>query len=891
MPGDLTGKRLGSHEITAKLGQGGMGEVWRATDTRLQREVALKVLPAEFTADQDRLARFEREAQLLAQLHHPNIASIFGLEESDGVRALVMELVPGPTLAERIASGPLEVGDVVAIARQIAVALEEAHEKGIVHRDLKPANVKVDEENRVKVLDFGLAKAMSAESGLGSASALAHSPTITQGATVEGVILGTAAYMAPEQAKGKAVDKRADVWAFGVVLFEMLTGRKLFDAETLPETLGAIFRQEIDLGELPAATPPRLRRLVERCLERDPKRRLRDVGEARIALEAAAAGDDGAPAAAPVVAPRRGVALPIFFAALAGVALVAALVTKQWATPAASKPPAASDVTEFSLWVEDLGGIALSRDGRRLGWLARGGEGGPTLWARSLDHREARALVSDPGLQGSFASPDGSEAIAWIGARLWRIPVDGGDRRPVCDLPELPGVPERAILDAVWLADDTLLFAMWRGGVYRVPARGGQPELFLPLDPGVDVDFHDLVPLPDGKSLVISVHLHDDAPGEEAPSGIELYRDGRRTPLAGTEELKMLPLGYADGMLVLRDALADEVSLWGLPFDAARGAVTGKPILLVPNVSAGAVSADGTLAWVAAKERPGVVARVDRSGKLLGTLGKPHPRLWRHALSPDGTRLAVVLDRNELWIHDLVRDTLSRLVREGFYLEDPQWTPDGRTIYYAVGDTSTFRRLRAEPGAVPETVLDDAYRAFLAPDGSGLVIFKGTFRVGQEGLFWAPFEADGRLGERVPLMRDPTAYGRLAPGGKLFAYGRSVESRREAFLTTFPALDQTLQLSSDGGGTPQWSADGRSVYYLSRGTLVEVAVGVDAGGRLTASPERKLFELEAAGLRSGGWTVAPDGNGFLLVQSLEADNRSEIVVARNGLARAKAASP
>jgi len=886
----VIGSRLGPYEVTAKLGEGGMGEVYRATDSKLEREVAIKVLPAAFTADADRLARFEREAKLLAQLQHPNIASIYGLEESGGTLALVMELVEGPTLAERIATGPVEVVDVVAIARQIAVALEEAHEKGIVHRDLKPANVKVDEENRVKVLDFGLAKAMSTESGFGSASQLAHSPTITQGATVEGVILGTAAYMAPEQAKGKSVDKRADIWAFGVVLFEMLVGRKLFDAETLPETLGAIFRQEIDLGELPAATPPRLRRLVERCLERDPRRRLRDVGEARIALEAIAAGDDEL-AAAPSAAPRRRISLPVFVAALAGVALVAALLAGRWASSPTGSATAATDVTEFSLWVEDLRGVALSPNGGKLGWLTRSGEGETTLWARDLAHREPKAVLSDPELESAFSSPDGSEAIVEIGTRLWRVPVAGGDRRPVCDLPELAGVPDRSILDGVWLADDTLVFAMWRGGIYRVPARGGEPEVYIPIDPEVDVDFHRIVLLPDGKSLILSRHRQQDASDEESGFGLELYRDGRRTPLAGADGLSMAPLGFADGTLVLQDISSDEPSLWGAPFDAERGAITGKPLVLVPNVRTAGVGADGTLAYVAPTARPGVVARVDRSGQPIATLGKPHPRLSRMALAPDGSRLAVVLDGNELWVHDLVRDTLTRLIREETFIEDPQWTPDSRTIYYTLGSTGVFRRLRADPGAVAETVLDDAHRTFLAPDGSGVLILEGTFRLSpSQGLYWAPFGADGRPGERTKLFGDFTTYGRLAPGGNLLAYGQHVDGRREAFLTTFPALDQTIQLSSDGGGTPQWSPDGKSVAYLSQGALVEVSVGFDAGGRLTASPERKLFELEAAGFRPGGWTVAPDGDGFLLVQSLATDKRSEIVVARHGLARAKAAT-
>jgi len=272
---------------------------------------------------------------------------------------------------------------------------------------------------------------------------------------------------------------------------------------------------------------------------------------------------------------------------------------------------------------------------------------------------------------------------------------------------------------------------------------------------------------------------------------------------------------------------------------------------------------------------------------LTAALGQPQPRMIRAVLSPDGSRLALVLDMNELWIEDLARGTLSRLVRETYRIEDPQWSPDGRTVYYANANGSEFRRVRADPGASPETVADDASRAFLAPDGSGLLLFEGSSRLSvAQGLYWAPFDANGRLGERTKLIGDLTAYGRLGPGGKLLAYGRNVDSRREAFLTTFPKLDQTIQLSSNGGGTPQWSADGRSVFYLSGNTMVEVEVGVGPGGRLTASPEHKLFALEENGLRSEGWTVAPDGRGLLFVKSVAADNRSDIVVVRNGLQRA-----
>ena len=594
----MIGQRLGPYEITAKLGEGGMGEVYRATDSRLKREVAIKVLPAAFTADEERLARFEREAQLLAQLNHPNIAQVYGLETSGETHALVMELVPGPTLAERLESGPLPFTESLSFALQIAQALEEAHEKGIVHRDLKPQNIKASSEGKAKVLDFGLAKAMGSATAAASAADLARSPTLMHSPTLTaapgtqmGVLLGTAAYMSPEQAKGKTVDKRADIWSFGVVVWEMLVGQQMFAGETLQETLGLVMMREPDLGALPAATPLRLRKLLARCLERDPKRRLRDIGEARIELEAIAGGDvEGPPA--PAATRGRGVSLPIFAATLFGAVAIAALVAGRWAKPSSTPARFSSQATEFSIPARGLTGMDLSPDGRRLSWTTRSSDGLGTapwteggkgtgviqLWVRDLDDREPREVASDGELRTTFWSPDGSQLAVQIGERLWRVPAAGGERTPICDLPAIAGVSGRSVLAGAWLPDDTLLFAAWRGGIYRVAARGSDPELVVPLDPKVDVDFHQILLLPDGKTLIVLVHLQNDASSANALNmRLELVRDGRRELLAGGEELgKLAPLGFADGTMVVMNAESTETNVWGVPFDALRGLVTGK---------------------------------------------------------------------------------------------------------------------------------------------------------------------------------------------------------------------------------------------------------------------------------------------------------------------------
>ncbi len=470
------GSRLGSYEITAKLGEGGMGEVYRATDTKLKRDVAIKVLPAAFVEDRERLARFEREAQLLAQLHHPNIASIFGMEDSDGTKALVMELVEGPTLAERLEQGSLPFGESLLLARQIAEALEEAHEKGIIHRDLKPQNIKASIEGKVKVLDFGLAKAMDptgVASGAGSASQLAASPTLTLGATQMGMILGTAAYMAPEQAKGFAVDKRADIWAFGVVLFEMLSGKRLFEAPTVPETLAQVLTRTPDLDELPASTPAAIRLLLRRCLERNPKNRLHDIADARLVLEDAIAGR-GADEDRATVGPAPEPAAPLWRRAapwaLAGVAAIyGAWAT--WSGPRHPSEPAKRSVSFTVPWRSTEGkpaqlrSVTMSRDGRRLLIWDSLAEG---VLVRDLDHFSARSIPVSGGADSPFFSPDGEWIAFLAGGELKKLALAGGNPVRLCASPsDSPG--------GAWGADGYIYFTpTWFDGLWRVPEQGGR---------------------------------------------------------------------------------------------------------------------------------------------------------------------------------------------------------------------------------------------------------------------------------------------------------------------------------------------------------------------------------------------------------------------------------
>jgi dipeptidyl aminopeptidase/acylaminoacyl peptidase len=686
------------------------------------------------------------------------------------------------------------------------------------------------------------------------------------------------------------VDKRADIWAFGAVLYEMLAGRKAFEGETVSDTLAAVLRAAIDWDALPRETPASVRRVLRRCLDREPNRRLRDIGEARIEIDAIASGTPEAVADEATDPRRRAVARAAVVAALAIAAAAAVAVSwlawRSTARPAAGPAP----VTEFSIWAGDLRNLALSPDGRRLAYVDT-----PKLFLRDLADRLPHEILDDREVRAAVWSPAGDELAVEIGERLWRVPIGGGERRPICELPKLAGVPRSIAIAGTWLRNDTLLFAAWRGGIYKVAATGGKPELSIPIDPKVEVDFHFVQALPDGESLLLAAHRLGGSSNPGGTMSIELYRKGLRTAIALEKQFgNMLPVGYSQGLLLtIQGETATDRPVWAFPFNAELGKIVGKPTILVPRAVDAVVGTDGTLAYVAQRDSPGAIMRLDRKGGELGPLGKPRPRLAKPVLSPDGSRLALVIDSVELWVHDLGRDTMTRLVRDPQSIEDPQWSPDGQLLYYTVGNASRFRRVRADPGAEPETVFDDANRSFLAPDGRGALIRVGGYKQTESsGFYWVPFDERGRPGKRRKLLGGFDSYGRLSPDGRALAYGSLETGRREAYVSAFPGMDQTIQLSSDGGGTPQWSTDGRSVFYVAGGGLVAVDVGLDPAGRLKASPARKLFEFGPAHLLSDrGWSLIPDGSGFLFVKSLETESRSEIVVRRNALSGAERKSP
>jgi serine/threonine protein kinase/Tol biopolymer transport system component len=669
------GTRLGVYEVTAKIGEGGMGEVYQARDTKLDRDVALKVLPEAFTSDPDRLGRFEREAKVLASLNHPNIGTIYGLEEAGEVRALVLELIEGPTLADRIAQGAIPVEEALPIAKQIAEALEAAHEQGVIHRDLKPANIKVREDGTVKVLDFGLAKAMQPEAGDRNMS-LSPTISLTAAATQMGMVIGTAAYMAPEQASGKAVDKRADVWAFGVVFYEMLAGVRPFVGDDVSKTLAHVIAIDPDWSALPENARPVLRTFVRGCLEKNPKQRVHDVADVRLAMEGAfdtpvSAGAE--PVATPQVPVwRRPLSIAIVVAVVAAIASLAG-----WNI----RPTAPQLVTTFSyglpsnhvLRQANRPVLAVSPDGRQFAYNTLDG-----LYLRSMDALDARLLPGTQELLASPAfSPDGQSVVYFSGPdrQLKRVAISGGSPVALVALTAPPA-------SVSWTTDGTIFFATDEG-ILRVSANGGAPELVIPVGEREALDSPQL--LPDGDSLLFTVG--DGRSGfagrwTEAQIVVESLTTGVRTPLLPGSDARYVSTGH------LVYALAD--GLFGVAFDADSLTVVGGSVSLVQGVARAGLAAsanygvsdDGTLVYLAAGAAAGSsLVWVDRTGSVDLIETVPRNLYETPRLSPDGDRLLVIAS-GDAWVYDLASGRESPVTTDGSLTTYADWTPSGTDIAY-----------------------------------------------------------------------------------------------------------------------------------------------------------------------------------------------------------------
>jgi Tol biopolymer transport system component len=865
------GRVLLHYRLIHSIGEGGMGVVWRATDTTLGRDVAIKVLPDAFVADPERVARFEREARLLASLNHPHIASIYGFHAADGVRFLVMELVEGETLAARIERGAIAPGEALPIALQIASALEHAHERGVVHRDLKPGNVVLAEGGGAKVLDFGLAKAFEGDAPeTGSSSMMARSPTITSRMTAPNTLLGTAAYMAPEQARGQVADRRADIWAFGVVVMEMLTGQRLFVGETTSDTLAAVLREDPDWTKLPAATPPRIRALLRRCLTRDPKMRLRDIGEARIAVEQTLSGvpdEPGSgivPGAAPAGYPPPSPRARIRTLAWVAVTLVA-IAAIAWGALRVAAPRAEPPLRKFRLVAkDDLGPAsapAISPDGRMALFLAGG-----KLWVQPLDQLESEALDVEGPVQTPFWSPDGEWIGYMSGTRILKVPVRGGKSQVVCDA----RAPFTFGSGGCWSDRGTIVFSLAdSSGILEVSPQGGDPKT-LCLPDSSESDMHQPFVLPGGRGVLFCGHRHTGG-----FNNIQVWSDGKRKVLLELRDHSLSTPVYAPSGHILFQRSAPTAGIWALPFSLARLETTGTPFLVVPDGSTPSVSRDGTLCFAGGQgEQPLQLAWWSRDGKELGTVGVPEQGGERSVgVASDGNRIARSIrtgDNSDIWILDASRGTRTRLTFEPGTELFPVWTPDGARIVYTsapqqLGRSEQWRILvrSSDGGGVPDTI-GQGLDPTVSPDGR-FALFTSP-----PGGRWNIEAVDLDGGSPITVIRgNPRAvHAVVSPSGQYIAYMSDESSRWEVYLARFPSGEGKWQISAAGGQWPHWNRRGDRLTFTQGDDMMEV--DVQTGPTPVLGKPVRLFTRPATGETGFGFTsefaADPDGSRFLILR-------------------------
>ena len=866
------GTRLGPYEITAQIGVGGMGEVYQATDTNLKRSVAIKVLPASVAGDAERLARFQREAEVLAAINHPNIAAIYGLEKTPDFTALVMELVEGDDLSQRITRGAIPIDEALPIATQIADALEAAHELGIIHRDLKPANIKVRADGTVKVLDFGLAKAMEPV-GAPSASA-SMSPTITSPAMMTGVgmILGTAAYMAPEQARGKSVDKRADIWAFGAVLFEMLTGKRAFVGDDVSITLASVLMKEPEWDALPADLSSSLRTYLRRCLQKDSRQRVQAIGDMRLALEGAF--ETAAPRTAAPAPQRRRVVLVGAAALVAGVAL--ASVVAWSAMRARPAPVVRMEITTAGAAALSLSGgdrdLAVTADGSRIVY-----RGVDQLMVRALDQLTPTALTGLGMPRGVFLSPDGQ----WVGffdgvTLLKKVAITGG---PPVTLVAVNGNPR----GASWAPDGTIVFATAAAtGLLRVSASGGDATvLTTPNRQAGEADHLWPEVLPGGQAVLFTITPSSGVLDTAQVAVLDLRTHTQTILVRGGHHAHYVPSGHL--------VYGAGGTLRAVAFDLARLAVVGTPapvledVTTTPNGAVDAVVAgNGTLVYVqgglTGTQRS--LVWVDRMGREAPIAAPPRAYVYAQ-LSPDGTKVALDSrdQEQDVWIWDLARETLQRLSFDPGLNRSPVWSRDGQRVafsraldsgeevYWQAADGSGVAEPLTEKSTVTMNPSD------FSPDGTMLLYTPTNVPY---DIWMVPVAGPRTAG--VALLNGPSNESNptVSPDGRWLAYQSNESGQVEIYVRPFPNVNTgRWQISTRGGTRAQWSRDGRELFFYvgagTRGTLM--AVPVESGSTFRAGVPRMLFEgnYPAPNIPGGLYDVSRDGQRFLMIKGDDAE--------------------
>jgi eukaryotic-like serine/threonine-protein kinase len=869
----MIGTKLAHYEITSHIGSGGMGDVYQATDTKLGRSVAIKCLPEAFSHDTERVARFQREARLLASLNHSNIAAVHGLEEINSRYFLVMELVAGETLADRIKRGAIPIEEALPIAKQIAEALEEAHEKGIIHRDLKPANIKLTPDGKVKVLDFGLAKAYEREQ---ANAALSNSPTISMAATNAGLILGTAAYMSPEQAKGKEADPSWDVWAFGCVLYETLTGQPAFEGETATEILGGVLKTEPNWNCLPEETPAGIRRVLRRCLQKNRTRRFHDMADVRIEIEEAQSGAEAERDVPHAPAQRRskvflGVMAVLFFTSIGSLAALSVLYFK-WPQPAEIRVEVSTPPTF------DPSSLAISPDGRRLVFSAWT-EGKPQLWVRPLDSFAAQPLPGTDGASHPFWSPDSASVGFFADSKLKRIDIVDGARQVLANATNGQG--------GTWSREGTIVFAPTaQGGLFKVPARGGES---VPVTRPDTQEFH-LGPefLPDGSHFVYLLQ------GGSAPGIYAGSLDGTSPKRLASADSKAVvsPTGF---LFFLR-----QTTIFAQSFDFKRQELSGNPFPVVGQVGVGAFGGGFSAAAGIVAYRSGSASLsrqlkwLDRSGKTVGTVGGPDiADVQDLELAPDGKRVALSRTGNgnrDVWLVDVARGESTRFTFNAAADQGATWAPDGNRVVFASNRKRTYNLYwKLSSGAGPEELLLESDLTKVPNDWSSdgrFLLFRNTDPQTGYDLWVLPTSGENRT---FPFLKTPFAElnGRFSPDGKWITYQSNESGQFEIYVQPFPGPGGKFQISTGGGTQPRWNKNGKEIFYVSLDSKI-MAAGVKLSPdsqSLETGTAVALFPVRIAsglpGISRWQYAVSSDGQRFVVNVAADEGTTSPITLIYN----------